>query len=287
MRDLARRFGRELQCHRATVNRAINPATSMLQALGMFSREERRALMTWLTRRGPFWEDVPVHDPNEWFECNGEIVTDTALAEAAYCSSIGIDRRVVSLMPSQWNDSRINVVWRFALGSTEIEVDNYWEPSALEAGLQQADPPVASWGELEIAARRRFQRLFFAADSFRYLDGQPFVPGAAIRILSRLGVLDRLMGLVDGFGHRTTQGQRLYEDNFTGDRAGFSDSSDTEKREFSRELTFRHPVIDDESLFCTWHGKVNHPPFRIHFSWPTPPGGELYVVYIGLKITRR
>ena len=284
MRQIARRFGRDLHCHRATVNRLVNPTTSVFQELQKFSREEKQALLVWLTQQGPFWEDVPEHDPNEWFECNGKIVTETALAEAAYCSTIGIDRPIVSLIPSTWEYSPITVTW-LSESSTDIDVDNFWEPLMLETALQRVEPLAGSWTQLETTSRQRFRRLTFTADSFRYLDGQPFVPSAANRILSRLGILDRLMGLVDNAGRWTPEGQLLYQEQFIGRRAGFSDSSDTEKRQFGRELTFRHPVVTGQSLFCTWHGKVNRPPFRIHFSWPVPPGGQLYVVYIGRKIT--
>ena len=286
IRNLMGRFGRHLHCHRATAYRMVDSTTSMMQGLQSFRSEERQALLSWLTRQGPFWDDVPVHDPGEWFECNDEIVTGTAVAEAAYCSTIGMDRRVVSLVPSKWEKSPVTVKW-VARTATDIEVDNYWQPLDLEAALQRAEPPISSWNQLETISRRRFQLLSFAAESFRRLDGHPFVPGAADRIITRLDVLNRLMGFADAAGRRTPEGQRLFQEHFTGDKAWFSDSSDTEKREFSRELTFQHPLINGESLFCTWHGKVNHPPFRIHFSWPVPPGGQLHVVYVGLKITRR
>ena len=281
MRNIARRFGREVYCHRSALYRTVRPGTPLLQLL---SREQRSITMQWLTRQGPFWEDAPRHDPNEWFECNGDVVTEAGLAEAAYCSTIGMDRRMVSLVPSTWEYSPITVTWwRDDTTSTDIYVGNYWDPPILEADLRQADPAIESWSQLETVSRQRFRQLNFTADSFRHLDGQPFAPGAAIRILSRLDILDRLWAA----GRGSPEGRRLYEDHFTGDNAWFSDSSDTEKRNFTRELTFPSPDIRGESLFCTWHGKVNNPPYRIHFSWPVPPGSQLHVVYIGLKITRR
>jgi hypothetical protein len=42
-----------------------------------------------------------------------------------------------------------------------------------------------------------------------------------------------------------------------------------------------------EKIFCTWHGKVKTPQYRIHFSWPISAVAPLYVVYIGPKITKR
>ena len=285
MRSIARRFGREIYCHTNASNATFSPGVPLVQLL---SHVERGPVLSWLGKQGPFWDDAPQHDPSEWFECDGEVVTDTGLAEAAYCSLTGIDRRTVSLSPSDWEYSPLTVVWRRDSKPADyVSIGNYWDPPALEADLRQADPALESWRQLESLSLQRFQRLTFAADSFSYLQGQPFAPGAASRIISRLDVLDRLCASVDPDGRRSPQGQRLYEDHFIGDRAWFSDSSDSEKREFRRRLTFRHPDDEGQYLFCTWHGKVNHPPFRIHFSWPVTPGGKLYVVYVGLKITRR
>ena len=286
MRRTAREHGREVHCSRNTLNRRINSSTSVFEALQTFTLDQKRNLLLWLTRQGPFWEDVPVHGPNEWLESGGEIVTETAAGEAAYCSTFGIDRRLVSLTPSAWNYSPI-VVTLLSDVATAISIDNYRAPSELEAALRGLERPIVSWGQLEAAARVRFCRLSFSSGSFRPLDGQPFVPGAASRILSRMAVLDSLMGAVDDTGSRTLEGHRLYQDHCTGDKAGFSDSSATEKREFEKELTFPHPDGSGHSLFCTWHGKINHPPFRIHFAWPEQAGAPLYVVYIGLKITRQ
>ena len=197
---------------------------------------------------------LPSMIPNEWFEYNDEPVTEAGLAEAAYCSTIGIDRRMVSLTPSTWEFSPITVTWkRDDATSTDIDLGNYWDPPTLEADLRQADPTIASWSQLKTVSRQRFRRLNFTANSFRNLDGQPFAPGAAIRILSRLDVLDRLWAV--GLG--TSEGQRLYENHFTGDSAWFSDSSDTEKRRFRRELTFPSPNPQRAIyvLYVAWKGE--------------------------------
>ena len=100
-------------------------------------------------------------------------------------------------------------------------------------------------------------------------------------------LLDRLARAFDADGARTSEGHRIYQDHFTGDRGSFSDSSDSEKRDFREALTFRRPDDTGESLFCTWHGKVRRPALRVHFSWPIRFGEPVYVVYAGPKITKR
>lgn len=285
LRQVASSYGRELHSHRNIPNSQISATASLYDALQTFPQNEKRSLLQWLTRLGPFWEDTAEHGPDQWMDCGDEVVTETAVGEAAYCQSIGVSRGLVSFAPSRWEYAPVSVriVSQIA---TDVNVPNYWRTPQLETALREAAPPVTSWAQLESVTRSTFHRLTFSGDCFSYLNGQPFAPGPAARILVRLGVLDQLMGSVDGSGQRTARGHWLYQSHFTGDKAWFSDSSDSEKREFARQLTFPNPHPAGGSLFCTWHGKVNHPPFRIHFAWPEEPGAPLYVVYVGLKITR-
>ena len=286
VRNVARRFGREVYCHGSVLNRKVSPNQSMNQAIGSLSREEQSALRAWLTKHGPFWEDMQVHGPDDYLESDDEIVTDTALGEAAFCCISGIDRQLVSFTPSRWNFTPVAVT-SVTSDRTIRNITNWWDASALENALQNAEPPVTTWRQLESSSIARFRRLTFSEDSFRPLDGRPFVHAAAHRIISLLSTLDRLMGSVDGSGRRTPEGQRIYQDHFTGANAWFSDSSTSEKSEFENELTFRHPEEPGQWLFCTWHGKVRTEVVRVHFSWPVSSGGPLYVVYVGPKLTKR
>ena len=284
LRQLASYWGRELYPQRNILNGQVTPSTSLHDALQMFPQNEKRSILQWLTRFGPFWDDSAEHGPDHWIECGDEIVTETALGEAAYSLSSGIRRDLVSFAPSRWEYSPIKV--RIAADTeTDVKVLNFWQAQELEAALREAEPPITSWAQLESVSRNTFRLLTFSPDCFRYLDGQPFAPGCADRIRIRLAVLDQLVGSVDASGQRTVYGHQLYQSHFTGDRAWFSDSSNSEKQEFEKELTFPGP--DGGTVFCTWHGKINNPPYRIHFSWPEQLGAPLYVAYIGLKITRR
>ena len=283
MRNVARRFGREIYCRQGTLyTRLARAGTPLIEVL---SREQIRAIRAWLDKSGPFWDDSPEHDSGDLFGCNNKDITGSSLAESAYCNSNGFDRRMVSISPSEeWNYTPLTVNWLRQNGTDEeINVCNYWEYSTLEADLEQSPLPIASWHQLEDVARQRFVNLNFTADSFSNLEGQPFAKGPSDRILERLDVLDRIRNA--GLG--STEGRELHAKHFQGDKAWFSDSSDSEKHnpKFRRRLTFN--IVDTNAdHFCTWHGKVSNPPYRIHFTWPVPPGGQLYVVYVGLKITR-
>ncbi len=260
------------------------------------SRDEQRAVLSWIQRQGPFWEDFRAHDGSEWFECKSEVVTDSAVAEAAWSCLQTDHRALFSVVPSTWNYTPVRVRWVFETGgevssSRDVDVDNYWTCSALERELEASPSPIGSWDDLA-AVVSRFERLTFLDDAFGALQGHPFSRAAAERILFLLKTLDKLKGCFDSSGNRTSEGHELYQNFFTGQRGGggrgalFTDSSDSEKNQFRKELTFSHPSNAQETLFCPWHGKVQTPQLRVHFSYPIQADEELYIVYIGPIITK-
>ena len=112
IRGTARRFEREVHCNRALLASNPIPNISMQQAIGQLPLEsQRRSAMVWLTRGGPFWDDFRQHGPNDWLECQEEIVTDYAIGEAAYRMLHGVDCGLVSVTPSDWDFSPVPVTW--------------------------------------------------------------------------------------------------------------------------------------------------------------------------------
>ncbi len=288
IRETTRRFRGDLQCHRNVANAQVTPDLKMREAAPRaLDKNKLRAFMGWLDRHGPFWDDVRQHNSDDLLEFNGEVVTDTAVGEAAYCLIRGIDRGLVSFKPSSWLISPLAVNWHDSERVSSVEVLNYWDPEEVEAALESAPVQLGSWKDLEATARIRCPDLTFANDSFDPLTGHPFSKGAAERLLLRLNVLHTLKNCFNERGERTPEGQSLYRKHFTGDKAWFSDSSYTEKVEFESDLTFAHPTNAGERLFCTWHGKVKTPQLRVHFSWPIRASEPLYIMYVGPKITKR
>ena len=284
---MARQFGRDLQCHRNVANAHVMPGWPMPRAVQALRKDEQRVLMQWLARRGPFWDDDREHSADDWLECNGKIVTDTAVGEAAYCLLTGIERGLVSIIPSSWLKSPVAVIWRDNGQRRHVDVCNYWDAAALKAALAAAPVPIKSWDDLATEARMRCPDLTFADSSFNPLEGVPFGKGAADRLLQRLAVLQNLKRCFNERGERTPEGHQLYEMHFTGRKSWFSDSSDAEKTYFESKLTFPHPETSSESLFCSWHGKVKTPQLRIHYFWTMRVSDPAYVVYVGPKITKR
>ena len=285
VRKIADEFGGKLYFPYTTAYRPVDSSDSVQtrKTSTTFTHDDKRALLRLFDKQQrPF-----LHDSNQRLKCGDKSVNGYAVGEAAYCTNDGIDLRLVSLTPSDWEYSPITVTMEPDT-ATHLEVKNYWDPSELEAALQDAEPPIMSWSQLEAVSRAKFQCLQFSRECFRPLDGQPFVHGAAERIINRLDILNRLMESVDASGNRTEEGDQLYRAHLDRGNDRFSDSSKEEKIDFKQKLTFPHPGADGSFLFCPWHGKVSKSsPFRIHFSWPVAAGEPLYVVYVGPKLTKR
>lgn len=112
MRNLVGRFNHDMYCNRGLLNAEVMPGVLMPRAIGQLPEAERRAVMFWLTRGGPFWDDLRRHGEDEYLECNDLIVTDTSIGEAAFRDFNGVICGLISTLPSDWNDSPVEVIWR-------------------------------------------------------------------------------------------------------------------------------------------------------------------------------
>jgi hypothetical protein len=294
IRDITRRFGRDLYVHQNMLNAQVTPTMSMPQAVQSLALNERRALLQWITRQGPFWTEARRHGSDDWLECNGTIVTDTAVGEAAWCCLNAIQRGLVSFSPSDWIFTPIPVDWLLDDETRRnVNVSNYWQANVLEEFLRELPAPLTTWERLEGLATTQCTQLTFAENAFEPLRGQPFSSSAAQRVFGLLRILDQLRGCFDEDGKRTAEGHDLYQQFFTGKKgnggrgAMFSDSSDDEKQTFESEMTFRDPSNNDATIFCSWHGKVQTPQLRVHFSYPIRADEPLFIVYVGPKLTKR
>ena len=294
MRQLARKFGSEIFCHRKVAFAKVTSVLSFPQIIQKFDRNKRHSIMQWLTRTGPFWEDERMHGSDDYLMCLEEIVTDSAVGEAAWCCLNGIERHLVSFSPSRWEMSPVSVdLFEDEELKQSVAVDNFWDTSTFKAFLEKKPPQINSWDQLRKMAVPRFPGLLFVDNAFDPLDGHPFAPGAAQRLIFLFNTLDRFKICHDEQGKRTAEGHEIYKNFFTGKKGGggkgalFKDSSDSEKAEFKKEMTFNHPARPGKSLFCSWHGSTQTPQLRIHFSWPVKADEPFYVVYVGPKITKR
>ena len=291
MRSTAENHGHPLQCDRAFLSTAPIPGMSLQQVIGRLkiTVNEKRYALSWLGKAGPFWSDRQHHGPDDYLEQRGNVVTDNALGEAAFRCMHRVECGLVSLSPSDWESTPLEVTWRRDDSSLDrtASIQNWWDAESLADGLSGVAEPIKSWDALRTTSISQFRRLTFADACFSPLVSTPFQPSSANRIQVLLDTLDRLAGEFDESGKRTAAGERLLRDHFSGGTAWFSDSSATEKRDFEDALTFAHPEDSRKQLFCPWHGKERHQTLRLHFSWPIKAGEPVYVVYAGRKLTTR
>lgn len=275
---------------RILAQRFIGEATLAQRLHAMPDGEPRkRLLLSWLANDGPFVDDDQGHDSSIWFELpDGAVVTDATLAELAHVALQGLQATAAVSLVGGGFDSNPLVVTRVDGDNsrTPAPLANFGDLVPFRTWLQAQEGPMRSWADLAARAQRVCSSLLWAADAFAPLASQPFQPGVAMRLLERLSILQRMKTAFDDHGDRTPEGDQLYQTHFTGEKAWFSDSSTSEKAKFEQELTFRHPQTG-ASVFCPWHGKLNTPPYRVHFTYPINVEAPLVVVYVGPKRTKR
>ncbi|MFZ4394121.1 MAG: hypothetical protein ACOYOU_00685 [Kiritimatiellia bacterium] len=296
MHELCRRYDVPMCCSRDSF--AARPGPLGLSVRDSVLRhappDEKRIVLTWLDRTGPFWEEARVHDPAVWYLLRRgeveELATGTGIAEcAAYCLA-GESGATASVSPSNFEYTPVltEVTDDPDRGvRQDCEIDNFWELYSLELALRGA-VRLASWEDIAAHAKVVCTHLLFSDDAFAPLVPQPFSRAVGDRIVYLLRILDSLSAAVQPDGNLNAEGRKLKDTFFTGHRALFTDSSDEEKRDFAAELKFRHPRTEKSTMF-PWHGKVRMGvQYRIHFEWPkSEPNGRLPVVYIGPKRTKR
>lgn len=293
IRQTIHRAGRAFFCHRGLSGARVTALLTMPQAIQEMPEAKRRAWMQWLTKQGPYWQDERQHSGDDWLECEGDpIYTDHAIGEAGFCILHGSHREVVSIDPSDWLRTPITLSWlKEEASKWDIRVANHWAVDTVTEVLERLPRPFDSWASLEEHVRRSRESIVIADDAFEPLAGYPYVKSVAESIANLLHVLDKMNAAFDENGQCTAEYNRLYQTYFVGSAPYFTDESDTNKRDYRSKLTFPDPVVAGESLFCSWHGKVNSPssfpPIRIHFTWPTNATNTVCVVYVGPKITTR
>lgn len=251
-------------------------------------------VLGWVAKAGPFWtdEDKRMSNEDDYFECETIDVTDQGLGEAARRKIKAVDARCFSFQGAF--DSCVNSPILVIHGLPEdpirtVEIVNCWQTSQIADSIQ-AQKEYRNWTDVEVEARARFTLLKISDDAMEPLHPVPFSQLVTHRIFELLEVLNRLVAETNEKGALSPTGKTLYSEHFTGGKAWFTDESSTNKndRRFKERMTFKDPENENQSIFCSWHGKIKTPQLRIHFQWPLPNGESIIkVVYIGPKITKR
>ena len=284
-RRLAETNTHSIYCLRGISQRLTVGSLTFQQAIQRSGdRNLIRIITSWLDKHGPFWDDTRMHSSNEWFEYDGNVVTDHTLGEVAYRVLQNQDATTLSFQPSKFMYSPVTIIWRHGEENKEADVVNFWTATTLEQFCLNYRSPITSWNELIIRLRADCTQLTFLDSVSSGLSGEPFNLTIARQVEELLVILDRIKACFDDTGSMTENGFQLLQNFFHGDRAKFTDESESNKHRFHQEMTFRKP--DGEMIFCPYHGKISHRYFRIHFTWPIRHNEPLFIGYIGPKLTK-
>lgn len=244
-------------------------------------------VLAWLTKHGPFWEDFRQFNADDYFELGGVDVTDQGVGEAARSQLVSREVFTYSFAGGGYDYTPLQVQHGLAeepLGI--VDIANLWDPAELSHSALAAVPLPGNWTQMLDQARQRFDNLYFSPSSIDALKKEPFSNYVVERVFALLAVLQEFVSSLNPDGSQSPRNHELIEHHFSGMKAWFTDESVTNKRDFAEEMTFRDPETDGENVFCSWHGKIKSPQYRIHFVWPTATNAKFRIFYIGPKLTK-
>lgn len=279
-------LSQELFCSRTLHTRPVTPTDDFRKAV-LSDRAIVQPVLAWLTKNGPFWDDDRQLNPDDYFECLGKDVTDQGLGEAARCQLAGEESFSVSFSNGNFDYTPVVVVQGLPEEPlATLSVPNIWEFPKLQNSALAAIPSPCNWHQMLEQARLRFDNLTFSPQCIDELAMQPFSAYVVARVFELLRVLNEFMQCRNDDGTYSARNNELIAQHFSGEKAWFTDESVTNLRDFKNEMSFPDFEHPDKKVFCSWHGKIKTPQYRVHFEWPTKASSILRVFYIGPKITK-
>jgi len=281
----------QLYCSRQLATRLVTHNLDVRSAILQQADKGLTAqVLAWLNKAGPFSDDGRDVDDLSKFTFAGHDVTDQGLGEAARRREREVDAQTFSFDGATPSCSTTPLAVDQQPASEALQtvlVPNFWDIATLEQAVQSALAPPRNWDDAVARLRADFDKVIIAEWVEDVLRPHPFNMNVYNRSRELLGVLQKFVESHTPDGLRTTESQKIIALHFSGQKAWFSDSSETEKNDFKDKLTFRDPLRDDIKIFCAWHGKIKTPQYRIHFEWPLQQTDRVVkVVYIGPKLTK-
>jgi len=280
----------QLYCSRLLHSRQITPTINFRQAV-LATRDQKfnQLVLAWITKSGPFWDDDRQYNLDDYFEYQSHDVTNQGLGEASRRELASINAGVFSFQGSPLQFTTDSLVVQQGLSEEPInfiDIANCWTTDQLIRSIQNSKIYYC-WQDVRAEIKLRFEGLVISDNVMDSLLSTPFSQQVMKRVFELLHVLDQIAIQSDANGQLSESGMNFLREHFTGEKAWFTGESETNKRNFRREMTFSDPVDTSEKIFCHWHGKIKTPQIRIHFQWPRPIGqSKIKVVYIGPKITK-
>lgn len=284
-----KQLGSPLKCHRDVRNTIVADSASLIDVIRKnASSDQRMKILTWLDRNGPFWCENREENPDDYFEFNGQDVTDQGLGECARKKII--EKPIASYSLGQDHQYRVDSLpvqhglREEILGLYEIE--NYYDFESLKVQLKRFAPLPKNWKDLILYSKGQFESLVFSDDLLSQIQAQPFSNCVSERFLELCKKLEEIIQSRDENQHFSSSTHELIAQYFHGEKAWFSDESDQDKIDFENQLKFKNAFTGETESF-SYHGKIKTPQTRVYFDWPlTPAMKQIQIVYFGPKITK-
>lgn len=267
---------------------AVGPMT-LHSIIAAARQTERSLLLNWLGKSGPFSDDEQIETADDLWWFDEDEVTDQGLGAAGRKLLVGEDAASFSLAhASSFRFERSPLAVIQGLPGEPLwtaEVHNLWDFAELEALDSLLEKEPENWDDFISACTGRFGNLMIDEQNFAAgLKKHPFNGNVVRRGFALLRVLDELAGGIGSDGALSKTALSLLKEHFQGGKAWFSD----EKPKDDDVFIFRDNSNNGVGLYCSWHGKVKTPQFRLHFQWPVPAGQScIKVLYFGEKLTKR
>jgi len=280
-----RRF--RLVVSRGLLARPAVGSTSLHNIIAAARQTERSLLLNWLGKSGPFSDDEPIDTANDLWWFDEDDVTDQGLGAAGRKLLVGENAASFSLTHpafSRFERSPLAVLQGLPGEALWVaSVDNLWDLAELEAFDSSIEIEPENWDDFISSCASRFHNLMIDKQNFAAgLKKHPFHRNVVRRGFVLLKVLDELAGGMGSDGALSETALRLLEEYFQGGKALFSNENPQNDSVF----IFRDNN-NGVDLYCSWHGKVKTPQFRLHFQWPVPVGQSyIKVLYFGEKLTK-
>ena len=276
-------------CSRELHTRPVTPVMDFREVVKSQPRNiPVQLVLAWVTKFGPFWEDTRTLNEDDYFELGEVDVTNLGIGEAARCQLAGRHASSFSFARGGFDYTPIDVghgLPEAPLGI--VRISNIWDTNTLCQSAHAMIPAPVNWGQMLEQAQGLFDNLIISPHSIDSLRKEPFSNYVVERVFALLAVLHEFVSCLNVDGSHSARNHELIAKHFVGTKAWFTDESVTNKQTFRDEMTFSDPDQIGEHVFCSWHGKIKTPQYRIHFEWPLPVRSKLRVFHIGPKITKK
>lgn len=279
-------FRKQFFISRTLGNQPATPNQSLFTAIQTSENMDfKRTAISWLSQ-GPFWNDDRCLHQDDYFEFEGDDVTEQGLGEASRRQIIGIDVHAFSMINSEKNCERTPLRVQHGLTGEvyrHYEIQNIWDIVELEGTINASRPEPQNWDEFFDQVKSEFSEdLLFSENAIEKLRPIPFQVAAKEKAVSLLRTLATLARERDCLGAWTQKGRQVHDTYFTGDNPQFVNEQDP-----NGKLVFNDPEDTSKMLHCSWHGRMPSIVGRLHFAWPiSGTQRKIKVVYIGPKITK-